>query len=34
MNQKFEKSQKLEKWFEWMETLHNEIQAYRNINLL
>ena len=27
MNQKFEKSQKLEKWLRWMETIHNEIQA-------
>jgi len=27
MNQKFEKSQKLEKWLRWMETIHNDIQA-------
>ena len=27
MNQKFEKSQKLEKWLRWMETIHNEILA-------
>jgi len=27
MNQKFEKSQKLEKWIRWMETIHNDIQA-------
>ena len=27
MNQKFEKSQKLEKWLEWMEKIHNDIQA-------
>ena len=27
MNQKFEKSQKLEKWLRWMETIHNEIRA-------
>ena len=25
MNQKFVKSQKLEKWLEWMKTIHNEI---------
>ena len=25
MNQEFEKSQKLEKWLRWMETIHNEI---------
>ena len=25
MNQKFEKSQKLEKWLSWMETIHDEI---------
>ena len=25
MNQKFEKSQKLEKWLRWMETIHDEI---------
>ena len=25
MNQKFEKSQKLEKWLKWMETIHDEI---------
>ncbi len=27
MNQKFENSQKLEKWLRWMETIHNEILA-------
>jgi hypothetical protein len=27
MNQKFEKSQKLEKWLKWMETIHDEILA-------
>ena len=27
MNQKFEKSQKLEKWLKWMKTIHGEIQA-------
>ena len=27
MNQKFEKSQKQEKWLRWMETIHNEILA-------
>lgn len=27
MNQEFEKSQKLEKWLRWMETIHNEILA-------
>ena len=27
MNQKFEKNQKLEKWLEWMEKIHNEIRA-------
>ncbi len=27
MNQKFEKSQKLEKWLRWMEEIHNDIQA-------
>ncbi len=27
MNQKFEKSQKLGKWLEWMEKIHNDIQA-------
>ena len=27
MNQKFEKSQKLEKWLRWMETIHDEILA-------
>ena len=27
MNQKYEKSQKLEKWLRWMETIHNEILA-------
>ncbi len=27
MNQKFEKSQKLEKWLEWIEKIHNDIQA-------
>ncbi|MCY3739453.1 MAG: hypothetical protein OXH00_00380 [Candidatus Poribacteria bacterium] len=27
MNQKFEKSQKLEKWLGWMETIHNDIQV-------
>ena len=25
MNQKFEKSQKLEKWLRWMETIHDDI---------
>ena len=27
MNQKFEKSQKQEKWLRWMETIHNEMLA-------
>ena len=27
MNQKFEKSQKLEKWLRWMETIHDDILA-------
>ena len=27
MNQKFKKSQKLEKWLKWMETIHDEILA-------
>ena len=27
MNQKFEKSQKLEKWLEWMKTIHDDILA-------
>ena len=27
MKQKFEKSQKLEKWLEWMEKIHNDIQG-------
>ena len=27
MNQKFEKSQKLEKWLKWMETIHDEIRS-------
>ncbi len=27
MNQRFEKSQKLEKWLRWMETIHDEILA-------
>ena len=27
MNQEFEKSQKLEKWLRWMETIHDEILA-------
>ena len=26
MNQKFVKSQKLEKWLKWMETIRDEIQ--------